>query len=581
MDIFSFLSLCGGLAIFLFGMKTMGDGLEKRGGGKLKSILESMTSSPIKGVLLGAGVTAIIQSSSATTVMVVGFVNSGIMELSQAISVIMGANIGTTATSWILSLSGIQGDSFFVKMLEPSSFSPILAVIGIVLVMFCKSSKKQDTGSIFIGFAVLMTGMTMMSSSVVGLQDNPSFTNLLTLFSNPLLGVLAGALLTAIIQSSSASVGILQALSATGTITYANAIPIILGQNIGTCVTAMLSSIGTTKNARRAAVVHLCFNIIGTMVFLVLFYIVHWVLNFSFINDTVNAAGIAVVHTVFNVVSVSVMLPFTKGLEKLACFIIKDSDHAESESVLDVRLLNTPPVAIQQARKVTNEMAALAKDGMLNAIELLQNFDPEKLKAVKESEDQVDRYEDIIGTYLVKLNRESLNDNDSRQVSKLLHCIGDFERISDHALNVAKSAEELHTKGIGFSEEAALDLGVVEKAVSELLGLTYKAFAEDDLETAKSIEPLEQVVDALKIKVRDHHIGRLQKNICTIETGFVFSDILTALVRTSDHCSNIGVCLLEIANDSYETHEYLSHVKFDGENDFSEKFDVYKAKYLV
>lgn len=581
MDIFSFLSLCGGLAIFLFGMKTMGDGLEKRGGGKLKSILESMTSSPIKGVLLGAGVTAIIQSSSATTVMVVGFVNSGIMELSQAISVIMGANIGTTATSWILSLSGIQGDSFFVKMLEPTSFSPILAVIGIVLVMFCKSSKKQDTGSIFIGFAVLMTGMTMMSSSVVGLQDNPSFTNLLTLFSNPLLGVLAGALLTAIIQSSSASVGILQALSATGTITYANAIPIILGQNIGTCVTAMLSSIGTTKNARRAAVVHLCFNIIGTMVFLVLFYIVHWVLNFSFINDTVNAAGIAVVHTVFNVVSVSVMLPFTKGLEKLACFIIKDSDHAESESVLDVRLLNTPPVAIQQARKVTNEMAALAKDGMLNAIELLQNFDPEKLKAVKESEDQVDRYEDIIGTYLVKLNRESLNDNDSRQVSKLLHCIGDFERISDHALNVAKSAEELHTKGIGFSEEAALDLGVVEKAVSELLGLTYKAFAEDDLETAKSIEPLEQVVDALKIKVRDHHIGRLQKNICTIETGFVFSDILTALVRTSDHCSNIGVCLLEIANDSYETHEYLSHVKFDGENDFSEKFDVYKAKYLV
>lgn len=581
MDIFSFLTLCGGLAIFLFGMKTMGDGLEKRGGGKLKSILESMTSSPIKGVLLGAAVTGIIQSSSATTVMVVGFVNSGIMELSQAISVIMGANIGTTVTSWLLSLSGIQGDSIFIKMLEPSSFSPVLAVIGIVLVMFCKNKKKQDTGSIFIGFAVLMTGMTMMSTSVAGLKDNEAFTSLLTLFTNPVLGVMAGALLTAIIQSSSASVGILQALSTTGTITYANAIPIIMGQNIGTCVTAMLSSIGTTKNARRAAIVHLCFNIIGTVVFMVLFYLGQWIIGFSFINDSINAAGIAVVHTIFNILSTVAMLPFIKTLEKLSRLIIRDNDKVESESVLDVRLLGTPPVAINQAKKITNEMALLAKDSMVSAIALLKNFDAEKLQEIKESEDKVDRYEDIIGTYLVKLSRESLNENDSRQVSNLLHCIGDFERISDHAMNVAKSAEELNQKGIGFSEEAVLDLDIIERALTELLDLTYVAFAEDNLETAKSIEPLEQVIDNLKIKVRDHHITRLQKNICTIETGFVFSDILTAFVRTSDHCSNIGVCLLEIANDSYETHEYLSHVKFDGENDFAAKYDVYKTKYLV
>ncbi len=581
MDIFSFLSLCGGLAIFLFGMKTMGDGLERRGGGKLKSILEGLTSSPLKGVLLGAGVTGIIQSSSATTVMVVGFVNSGIMELSQAISVIMGANIGTTVTSWLLSLTGIQGDSFWVKMLEPTSFSPILAVIGIILVMFCKSNKKKDTGSIMLGFAVLMTGMTMMSTSVSGLQDNESFTGLLTLFTNPVLGVLAGAVFTGIIQSSSASVGILQALSTTGSVTYANAVPIIMGQNIGTCVTALLSSIGTTKNARRAAMVHLFFNIIGTVLFMVLFYTLNWLIGFSFINDSINAAGIAVVHTVFNVLSTAVMLPFTKGLEKLACMVIRDDDSEESESVLDVRLLTTPPVAIDQAKKVTNEMALLAKDGMLSAIGLLHHYDAEKLEEIRANEDKVDRYEDIIGTYLVKLGRDSLSDSDSRQVSNLLHCIGDFERISDHALNVAKSAEELHEKGIGFSEEAVRDLRVVEDALSELLEIAYTAFVDNDLEKAKSIEPLEQVIDNLKIKVRDHHIDRLQKSICPIETGFVFSDVLTAFVRTSDHCSNIGVCLLEIANDSYGTHEYLSHVKFDGENDFTVKYDAFRKKYLA
>ena len=581
MDIFSILTLLGGLAIFLFGMNVMSEGLERRGGGRLKAILESLTSNPIKGVLLGAGVTAIIQSSSATTVMVVGFVNSGIMELSQAISVIMGANVGTTITSWLLSLSGIESSNVFIRLLEPSSFSPVLAVIGVGLVMFCRSNKKKDTGSILIGFAVLMTGMGMMSSSVAGLQDNPTFAGILTLFSNPILGILAGALLTAIIQSSSASVGILQALSTTGSITYANAVPIILGQNIGTCVTAMLSAIGTTKNARRAAAAHLCFNIMGALLFMVIFYVLHWVIDFSFINDSVNAAGIALVHTIFNIVSTVIFLPFTKPLEKLSRIIIRDNDETDSESVLDVRLLTTPPIAISQAKRVANEMAELARSSMVYAISLLDNFTGEGFQKVKENEDKVDKYEDIIGTYLVKLSRETLNDADSHQVSNLLHCIGDLERISDHAMYVARSAEELHTKGIAFSEAAVADLAVVSGALTELLGLTYNAFSGNNLEVAKSIEPLEQVIDNLKIKVKNHHIERLQNNICTIENGFVFNDVLTSFVRTADHCSNIGVCLLEIANGSYETHQYLNHVKFNGENDFAAKYAKYKAKYIM
>ena len=582
MDIFSILTLLGGLAIFLYGMHVMGEGLERRGGGRLKSILESLTSSPLKAVLLGAGVTAIIQSSSATTVMVVGFVNSGIMQLSQAIGVIMGSNIGTTATAWLLSLSGIEGDSFLIQMLKPSSFSPILAVIGVIFVMFCKSNKKKDTGSILIGFAVLMTGMALMSGSVEGLKDNETFTSILTLFTNPILGMLAGALLTAIIQSSSASVGILQALAVTGGITYANAIPIILGQNIGTCVTALLSSIGTTKNARRAAIAHLCFNILGSLIFLILFYLFNWIFEFAFINDSINAAGIAVVHTIFNVFATLILLPFTKQIEKLTRIIIRDKeDDDEQESVLDVRFLSTPPVAISQAKRVTNQMAELAKNSMIAAIDLHKEYDPEKLIEIKSWEDKVDSYEDIIGTYLVKLSHESMNESDSRQISNLLHCIGDFERISDHAFYVAKSAEELYNKETSFSEAAIRDLDVLERAVCELLDITYNAFKNNDLEQAKYIEPLEQIVDNLKIKVRNNHIDRLQEGICTIENGFVFSDILTSLVRTSDHCSNIGVCLLETSKGSYETHEYLSHVKFDGENDFAEKFDKFKAKYLM
>ena len=582
MDIFSILTLLGGLAIFLFGMNVMSEGLERRGGGKLKTILESLTSSPVRGMLLGAGVTAIIQSSSATTVMVVGFVNSGIMVVSQAISVIMGANVGTTVTGWLLSLSGIESSNVFIRLLEPSSFSPVLAVVGVALVMFCRSNKKKDTGSILIGFAVLMTGMGMMSGAVAGLQDNPTFAGILTLFSNPILGILAGALLTAIIQSSSASVGILQALSTTGSITYANAVPIILGQNIGTCVTAMLSAIGTTKNARRAAAAHLCFNIMGALLFMVIFYVLHWVIDFPFINNSVNAAGIALVHTVFNVFATLVFLPFTSQLERLSRLIIRDNENDDNgESVLDVRLLATPPIAISQAKRVANEMAELAKDGMTSAIALLEDFSEEAYQKIKEQEGKVDKYEDIIGTYLVKLSRETLNDADSHQVSNLLHCIGDLERISDHAMYVARSAKELNTKGIAMSEQAVADLSVVEQALTELLDLTYNAFSGNNLEIAKSIEPLEQVIDNLKIKVKNNHITRLQNNICTIENGFVFNDILTSFVRTADHCSNIGVCLLALADGSYETHQYLNHVKFNGENDFAAKYEKFKAKYIM
>lgn len=581
MGLFEILSLLGGLAIFLFGMQVMGDALERRGGGKLKSILESLTSSPIKGVLLGAGVTGIIQSSSATTVMVVGFVNSGIMQLRQAISVIMGANIGTTVTAWLLSLTGIESSNIFVQLLKPSSFSPILAVIGVVLIMFTKNRKKQDTGYILVGFAVLMTGMDLMSSSVSGLKNNESFTQILTLFTNPLLGVLAGAVLTGIIQSSSASVGILQALSTTGSITYANAVPIIMGQNIGTCVTALLSAIGTSKNARRASIVHLCFNIIGTICFMLLFYLGNKIIGFAFIDSSIDAAGIAVVHTTFNIFATLIMLPFTKGLEKLSKIIIRDDDKPENAPMLDLRLLATPPVAINQAKKLADEMALTAKNSLLDAISLLDNYDAEIARKVREDEGIVDMYEDTLGTFLVKLSRESLSDEDSHEVSTLLHCIGDFERISDHAVNIAESAEELSGKGIIFSEDAKKEIDVMKAAVTEILANTYAAFKDENLSVAATIEPLEQITDNLKNKLRANHIVRLKKDECTIETGFIFSDLLTDFERIADHCSNIAVCLLSVANDSFDTHEYLHHVKEDGENHYKENYEMYKAKYSI
>lgn len=581
MGLFEILSLLGGLAIFLFGMQVMGDGLERRGGGKLKSILESITSSPIKGVLLGAGVTAIIQSSSATTVMVVGFVNSGIMKLGQAIGVIMGANIGTTVTAWLLSLTGIESGNIFVQLLKPSSFSPILAVIGIVFMMFLKSPKKKDTGSILVGFAVLMTGMDMMSASVAGLKENEAFAQLLVLFNNPIFGVLAGAVLTAIIQSSSASVGILQALSTTGKITYSNAVPIIMGQNIGTCITAILSAIGANKNAKRVSVVHLSFNIIGTICFMVLFYLLDWLIGFAFIDNSINAAGIAVVHTTFNVFATIIMFPFTKSLEKLSMMIIRDDNTDDTQSVLDERLLSTPSVAIIQAKKVTNDMGYIAKDSLIRALNLIGNFDEKAARKIREDESKADKYEDILGTYLVKLSRESLNEEDSHEVSNLLHCIGDFERISDHAVNIVESAEELHDKKIVFSADAVHELQVMTSAITEILENTYSAFKDEDLDIAKKVEPLEQIVDKLKAKMRANHIVRLQNDECTIETGFIYSDLITSFERVADHCSNIGVCLLSVANDSFDTHEYLQHVKADGENNFKENYALYKEKYSI
>lgn len=582
MSIFNVLSLFGGLAMFLFGMSVMGDGLEKSAGSKLKTILERLTSSPLKGFLLGVAVTAVIQSSSATTVMVVGFVNSGIMSLRQAIGIIMGANVGTTVTSWILSLSGIQGDSFFVQMLKPSSFSPVLAVIGIVLYMFVKSSKKKDIGSILLGFAVLMFGMETMSGAVEPLKDVPAFTNILLLFSNPVLGVLAGAALTAIIQSSSASVGILQALSATGQITFGSAIPIILGQNIGTCATAMLSSVGTNKNARRTAIVHLYFNTIGTIVFLIAFYALKAVFDFQFVNVSINQVGIAIVHTTFNLVCTAVMLPFAGVLERLACATIKDEPtEADEFQLLDERLMVTPPVAIEQCRKLTIRMAEKSEHAMDLALSLIQNFDPEVYNTVRETEARIDVYEDRLGTYLVGLSARSLSQADSREVSRLLHTIGDFERISDHAVEIAKAAEEMHTKEIHFSTDAQGEVDVISAAVRRVLHISIESFTTGDVKLAFQVEPLEQVVDHLRSTMKNRHIARLQEGSCTIELGFIFSDLLTSFERVSDHCSNIAACMIELQHGSYDTHEYLNSIKNGQSPEFIESYNGFLKEYAL
>ncbi len=584
MNIFSIFTLLGGLATFLFGMNVMGDGLEKRSGDKLKSILEHLTSSPLKGLILGAAVTAVIQSSSATTVMVVGFVNSGIMKLSQSIGVIMGANIGTTMTAWLISLSGIEGDSFILQLLKPSSFAPVLAFIGMIFIMFSKKDNTKHTGYVFVGFGVLMTGMELMSGAVKPLANNPDFTRILLLFNNPLLGILTGALLTAIIQSSSASVGILQALSVTGGITYANAVPIILGQNIGTTVTAILSSIGTNKNARRTAVIHLCFNIIGAVAFLLLFYGVNLIIGLPFINNSINAAGIAVVHTIFNVTSTVVLFPFTNALEKLAYFFIKEDENKNTEektALLDERFLATPSIAIARAKDVTNHMAIVSKESLLLAMEQIKEYNKEQADMIRDNEKLVDVYEDKLGTYLVKLSRESLSLEDSHEVSNLLHTIGDFERMSDHAVNLVEVAEEIHTKQVVFSENANQEIRVITSAVTEILSLTTDAFINGDLEIAKQVEPLEQLIDRLRTKMKARHVQRVRQNECSIETGFIFSDLLTNYERVADHCSNVAVCLIEIAHDSFETHEYLSHVKADGENDFAKHYEAYKQKYVI
>lgn len=580
MDIFSVLTLLGGLALFLYGMSVMGNGLERLSGGKLERILEKLTSNRLKGVLLGAGVTAIIQSSSATTVMVVGFVNSGIMKLSQAISIIMGANIGTTATSWILSLGNIEGDSFFVKMLNPSSFSPILAVIGIALIMFSKKDSRKNLGEIFLGFAILMFGMETMSGAVEPLKDVPEFTNILLMFSNPVLGVLVGALLTAVIQSSSASVGILQALSSTGQIQFGSAIPIIMGQNIGTCVTALISSVGTNKNARRTALVHLYFNIIGTVVCLTAFYILNAIFKFAFINDAVDSTKIAIVHTIFNLVTTSILLPFTKQLEKLSYLSIKDSaEDIEKEQefqLLDDRFLSSPSFAVEQCRSLTIKMSELVKHNFMLALKQVNEYSEKEASEIVQNENLADTYEDKLGNYLVKLSSKSLSDTDSNEIAKLLHVIGDLERISDHSLNIMETAKEMYEKKISFSEKAKSEMDIIGSALTDIVSVTISAFENDDAETAKKVEPIEEVVDNLRNELKSRHIRRLQEGKCTIELGFIFSDLLTNYERVADHCSNIAIYLIQ--GDNFEAHEYLNHIK--GE-EFNRQYEQCCKKYLL
>ena len=583
MTIFNVFSLFGGLALFLFGMDIMGKALEKQAGGQLQKILSKLTDNPLKGFFLGLCVTAVIQSSSATTVMVVGFVNSGIMELHQAIGVIMGSNVGTTVTSWILGLSGLQGDSFWIQMLKPTSFSPVLAFLGILLYMG-KSEKRQGIGTIMIGFAVLMTGMTTMSQAVAPLQDEAWFTNLFVRFSNPLLGVLVGAIVTGVIQSSSASVGILQALSSTGVITFGSAIPIIMGQNIGTCVTALLSSVGANKNARRAAMVHLYFNIIGVALFLTVFYGLNAVLHFTFVNDTVTAWGIAVVHSIFNLTATAVLLPFANILEKLAIATIPDDAQKESFALLDERLLNTPAMAVERARSATAEMAELARTGVIQAMSLTHKWDDALAQKVREEEEKVDHYEDALGTYLVKLSGREMSHADSQSVNTLLHTISDFERISDYSVNLLESAEEMHTKDVHFSDDAREELQVLEDAVQDTLNRTTDAFRKGDLHLAGKVEPLEQVVDELVRAIKARHIARLQAGSCSIEYGFILDDLLTNYERVCDHCSNVAVAQIEVAQDSFDTHAYLNDLKSGHDSKESEQFqrrlDRYRERYL-
>ena len=580
MDFFDVLTLLGGLSLFLFGMNLMGNSLEKCAGSSLKVLLSKLTSRKILGFLTGLGVTAVIQSSSATTVMVVGFVNSGLLSLRQAIGVIMGANVGTTVTAWILSLTGLDGESFFILLLEPTSFSPVLALIGVGLTMMAKSERKKDVGMILLGFAVLMFGMDTMSGAVAGLQDVPEFQSIFLMFTNPVLGVLAGAILTAIIQSSSASVGILQALSATGQVTYGAAIPIIMGQNIGTCVTAMISSVGANKNAKRAAVVHLLFNIIGTCVWLSVFYLINAVVHFDFVGNSIDQLGIAVVHTTFNVLCTALLFPFSGLLEKLACRLVRDDKVPEQIQILDERLLSTPPVAIGRCQEVAETMARISMDALRTGCRLIEHYDAKEAQAVRETEKEADQYEDMLGTYLVKLGRENLSERDNRQVSKLLHIIGDFERISDHAVNVVESAEEMRSKGLHFSPQAKQELNVLTSAVGEIMDLSLDAFLKDDPDLAVKVEPLEQVVDTLKEQLRNRHILRLQRGECTIELGFVWSDLLTDLERVADHCSNIAGCVIEMSHGSLDVHEYLDYIK-GGSIAFQRAYNAYARKYAL
>ena len=588
MDFFSILTLLGGLAMFLYGMQVMGDGLEKLSGGKLEKILENLSSNRVKAVLVGAAVTAVIQSSSATTVMVVGFVNSGIMHLSQAVGFIMGANIGTTVTAWILSLAGIESSNFFVRLLNPSSFSPILAMIGVVFIVFLHNEKKKDIGHILVGFAVLMFGMNTMSGAVKPLAQVPEFTNILLKFTNPVRGVLAGALLTAVIQSSSASVGILQALCVTGAVQYNMALPIIMGQNIGTCITAMLSSVGATKNAKRAAVVHLYFNIVGTITFMCVFYLLNSFLHFSFINEVAGPAGIAVIHSAFNVIATLVLLPFGDVLVKMACATIRDTKEEKAISeedqefmILESRFLSNPGIAIEQSKTAAKKMAEQSRTALQLSFGLLDNFQEENAFRVEKIEAKVDRYEDELGTYLIKLNQKDLSLEDSHSLSIMLHCIGDFERISDHALSIMKSAKEMSMKNAVFSAQAVNELHIMEKAVNDIVEKAYTVFATQDIRLAEEIEPLEEVIDELSRELKRRHINRLRAGECTIEMGFILSDVTTSLERIADHCSNIGVCVTQVREDLYDTHSHLDTVKNAPGEHFHHELEMARASYML
>ncbi len=580
------LAMLGGLVVFMFGMHTLSDALEKFAGGRIESLLDKMTSNRVKGVFLGAAVTALIQSSAATTVMMVGFVNSGLMKLSQVIGVIMGANIGTTATAWLVSLSSIKGGGggLISMIFSMDTFITIIAVVGLILAMFTKSDKKKTAGTILVGFALLMFGMDQMSGAAASLKDNETFCSIMTMFSNPILGVLAGALLTAVLQSSSVSIGILQSISnQTGTVTYSIALPIILGQNIGSCVTALISSIGANKNAKRVAIVHLYFNVIGTIFFLALFYIVNAIVDLPFMEGQLNAVGIAVIHTCFNVLATALFLPFTKQLEKLACLTIRDKPGDENHAIpmLDKRFLNTPSIAIEQCRNAAYRMAQLTQKTLLMSLDLVSHYDQKIAQEVNDNENTIDIYEDSIGSYILKISSKNLSVADSQIVSNLLHTIGDLERISDHAVNITEAAEEMHSKKIKFSKAAEREVSIMENAVREILDMSIRSFTGADIALAKEVEPLEDVIDTLRTELKNRHVQRLRDGACTIELGFILQDLLTNFERVSDHCSNIAVCLIQIHENSMDTHEYMNELKKLDKSEFMDEFNQYKHKYTL
>ena len=588
MDFFSVLTMIGGLALFLYGMDMLGDALKKLSGGKLEIILEKLTSNKLMAILLGAGVTAIIQSSSATTVMVVGFVNSGIMKLTQSVGVILGANVGTTATAWILSLAEISGTGFFMKLLKPTSFSPVLAIIGVFMIMMAKKEKYKDIGSIMVGFAILMFGMDTMSTAVEPLAGSPQFSSILLMFSNPVLGMLAGLVLTAVIQSSSASIGILQALCVTGAVSYSTALPIIMGQNVGTCVTALISSAGAGKNGKRAALIHLYYNIIKTVGFMVIFYSLHAVLNFAFMETSISALGVAVVHTAFNVVAVVLIAPFSALLEKMVYITIPETQeeleaqkNKKDVQILDPRFLNTPGFALEQCKNAAVEMATYTKEALLLAIQVVDKFDKAMADKVEELENIVDHYDDEIGSYLVKLSSHDLKEKDSQQLSVLLHCIGDFERIADHAINIVDAAREMTDKEQSFSKKAQEELAVYTSAIKDIVNTTFLVFQEEDLKLATVIEPLEEVIDYLSEEVKKRHLKRLRKGKCSIEMGFVLADLTTNYERVSDHCSNIALAMLQLNEDSFDTHEYQDNMSSKDNLIFMAEVKHLKDKYAL